>query len=395
MAVDFVSLAFIALVAATVPILARAIPGRVVPEVVFLLIAGAIMGPHLLGLVAVDDTISFLSDLGLAFLFLLAGFEIDPKNITGTQGKHGLVTWAVSFLLAAAFVYFSGVVTLDSVEGIAVAIALTTTALGTLLPIMKERGLMGTPMGDSILAYGTWGELGPVLAMALLLSTRSTVATLGVLLGMALLCLAVVLFAGYVSKYATKVYGWITEASQTTSQTYVRFTVLLLVLLLAFAEIFHLDIVLGAFAAGFVLRYLLPEENHTLEVKLDGMAHGFFIPLFFVVSGANINLLAIGDKPFMLVGFIVLLLAIRGLPVFLSLTLAKGTKSMTRGKRMSVAAYCTTALPIIVAVTSVAVSVGAMSADTSSVLVAAGAVTVLIMPFLGMVLHKIDDDYQA
>lgn len=388
MTINFISLAVIALIAALVPIVARAIPGRIIPETVFLLIAGALCGPYCLQLIGVDETISFISDLGLAFLFLLAGFEIEPTKIVGKQGKHGLATWTVSLAIAAAFVQISGIVELGSIEGIAIAIALTTTALGTLLPILGERKLMGTPVGDAVLAYGTWGELGPVIAMALLLSTRSTIGSIVVLLALAALCIAMVGFAKAVRRYSRKVFTWITEGAQTSSQTYVRFTVFLLVTLLTAASIFDLDIVLGAFAAGFALRRIVPEENTTLELKLNGMAHGFFIPLFFVVSGANINIAAIGTKPLMLVIFIALLLMVRGLPILLSLRVSKESRDMAFGDQMSVALYCTTALPLIVALTSVAVSSGSMTTDVSSVLVAAGAITVLVMPLLAMAFQR-------
>ena len=391
MTADFLSLTIIVLVSALVPIVARAVPGRVVPETVFLLLAGAVLGPHMAGLVAVDQTISFISDLGLAFLFLLAGFEIDPKSVVGPQGRKGLYTWLFSFGLAAVFILLSGVAVLDSIEGIAIAIILTTTALGTLLPIMAERGLMGTAVGDAILAYGTWGELGPVIAMALLLTTRSKMASVAILLGLVVLCVLLVVFAKGVRKFSNRLYTWVTEGSQTTSQTYVRFSILLLVTLLAFADIFDLDLVLGAFAAGFVLRHLVPEENTTLEPKLNGMAHGFFIPLFFVVSGAKINLAAITMNPALLVGFIAMLLLIRALPIFVSLSIAKETRDMAAGSRASVSVYCTTALPIIVAVTQVAVQAGAMSEDIASVLMAAGAVTVLVMPLVAMACQHLAD----
>ncbi len=391
MTINFISLAVIAFIAALVPIVARAIPGRVIPETVFLLIAGAAFGPYGLQLITLDETITFISDLGLAFLFLLAGFEIEPKKIVGSQGKRGLAVWVLSFGLAALFIQVSGVVELGSIEGIAIAIALTTTALGTLIPILQERNILNSPVGDAVLAYGTWGELGPVIAMAFLLTTRTTVNSIIVLLLLLAICLLVIFFAKAVRRFGKKIFEWIMEGSQTTSQTYVRFTVLLLVLLVAASSLFDLDIVLGAFAAGFVLRYLIPEDNETLEPKLNGMAHGFFIPLFFVVSGAKINASAILVNPVMLVGFIVLLLAIRAVPILISLSLSKETRTMAAGSRMSVALYCTTALPLIVAVTSVAVSAGAMTSDTASVLVAAGAVTVLVMPLLAMLFQRSAD----
>ncbi|MEF9876514.1 MAG: cation:proton antiporter, partial [Gordonibacter sp.] len=95
MPVDFVSLAAIALVAAVCPLIAQAIPGKPIPETVFLLLAGALLGPHLLSVVHLTESVGLLSDLGLAFLFLLAGYDISPKNLTSNQGKRGLVTWVV------------------------------------------------------------------------------------------------------------------------------------------------------------------------------------------------------------------------------------------------------------------------------------------------------------
>ncbi len=100
MALEFTSLAVIALVAFVCPIIARLVPGKLVPETVFLLIAGALLGPHLVGVIQTTEAIDLLSELGLAFLFLLAGYEIDPKTLTGSQGKRGLVTWVVSIVLA-------------------------------------------------------------------------------------------------------------------------------------------------------------------------------------------------------------------------------------------------------------------------------------------------------
>lgn len=391
MTIDFVSVALIALIAAATPFIARLIPGRAIPETVFLLLIGALVGPHMAGLITVDETVSFLSELGLAFLFLLAGYEIDPKNLTGSQGKRGLATWVISLGLAFLAVRLSPNFSITHIDGLAVAIALTTTALGTLMPIMKERGLMGTPVGNSILSYGTWGELGPIFAMAILLSTRQTWQTVLILAIFVALAVAVALFSSHLRKAQTKVSEFLRDSAESTSQTVVRLVILLLVSLVAFSALFDLDIVLGSFAAGFILRYILPEGNDSLERKLDGIAYGFFIPLFFVVSGAKIDLTAVATQPVLLVGFILMLLIIRALPIYIAMTAGKGTRTMARNSRISVSLYCTTALPIIVAVTSVAVDAGAMSDATASVLVSAGALTVLIMPLLASLIYRISD----
>ncbi len=392
---ELISLAVIVLVAALCPIIAQSIPKKPIPETVFLLIAGAFLGPNMAGVIELSDSISLLSELGLAFLFLLAGFEIDPKNITGHQGKYGFATWVVC--LALGFAAVAGVssatqtLSPNSLGGIAVAIALGTTALGTLMPILKERNLLGTRVGDSVLAYGTWGELGPIIAMALLLSARAEWKTIIVLLAFAAVAVLAAVIPVKARKAGSRVYRFLSENANTTSQTTMRVTVLLLVALVALSAVFDLDAVLGAFAAGFVLRYIIPSGNHDLENKLDGAAFGFFIPLFFVVSGAKIDLMAVFDQPIVLLGFIFALLLIRTVPIFISLSLDKETRTMSSHNRVSVAFYCTTALPLIVAVTSVATKANAMTSETASVLVAAGAITVLVMPLLAQLTYRVAD----
>ena len=391
MPVDLISLAIIALVAAACPILAKLIPGKLIPETVFLLIAGAVLGPNLAGAIELTDSVGLLSDLGLAFLFLLAGYEINPKSLTGSQGKRGLATWAVSIVLAFLFVHFASGLFANEIESVAVAIALTTTALGTLMPILKERELMGTRVGESVLAYGTWGELCPVLAMALLLSTRAEWKTVLILMAFMALCVLVAVVPAKAKKAGHRLFRFLAANAEGTSQTMMRVTVLLLVGLVALSAAFDLDIVLGAFASGFVLRYIIPEGDHALEHKLDGVAYGFLIPIFFVVSGAKIDLAAVFQQPEVLVGFIALLLLIRAVPIFAALSTGKDTRDISTHNRLTIALYCTTALPIIVAVTSVAVSAGAMPQETASVLVAAGAITVFLMPLLGMLTYRVAD----
>ena len=392
MAVDLVSLALISLVSVACPIIAGLIPGKPIPETVLLLLAGALLGPHGLGAIQSTDAINLLSDLGLAFLFLLAGYEISPKSLTGTEGKRGAVTWAVTFAIAFVVVAIWPTLSAFELDGLAVVIALTTTAMGTLLPILQERGILGTRMGNEIIAYGTWGELLPIIAMALLLSTRATWQTVVILL--AFLAIAV---AAAVPKIAERIGGYvhrfIVANANTNTQMVIRSVNLLLIGLTAVSAVFDLDIVLGAFAAGFILRYLIPEGDQTMEMKHNAIAYGFLVPLFFVVSGAKVDVRAIGAEPELLGLFILLLLFVRALPIFVGLSTGRESRTMDVRERLTVAFYCTTALPIIVAVTSVAVSAEAMSQQTASVLVAAGGVTVFLMPLLASVMaHSVNAD---
>lgn len=379
---DLTSLAFIALLAFLCPLIAQSIPGKPVSETVLLLIAGVVAGPHLAGIVSTSDAIALLSDLGLGFLFLLAGYEIDPANLTGRQGRRGLATWAVTLGLAFAAVFALTPFSARQIDGIAVAIALTTTAIGTLLPILQEREVIDTPVGRAVLAYGTWGELCPILAMTLLLSTRAEWLTMLILAAFVAVAVAAAVIPRMARKAGGYVYRFIERNADTNSQMIVRAVMVLLVGLTALSAVFDLDIVLGAFAAGFVLRYVLPEGSASLERKVSAIGHGFFIPLFFIVSGARIDMGAVLDDPLLLVGFIALLLIVRAVPVYLALRRDPDATDLGPTSRLTVAFYCTTALPLIVAVTAVAVNAGAMEASTASVLVAAGGITVLIMPLL-------------
>ncbi len=391
MAVDLVSLTFILLLATVAPIIARIIPGNIVPEVVLLLLGGALLGPYGADLITTSDSIDMLSQLGLAFLFLLAGYDIDPQILKGHVGRSGLATWIVTFGIALALAFGVPRFAAGHLNSVAVAIAMCTTALGTLIPILTERSLVGTPVGTTILAYGTWGELMPILAMALLLSTRAkwqTILILGMFLG---ICLVLAIVPKRARKAGSAIFGFLEEKSGGSSQTLVRVTSLLLVLLVTATVAFDLDAVLGAFAAGFILRYIIPEGNEALEYKLNAIGYGFFIPIFFVVSGATIDLRAVASNPGLLIWFIVLLLLVRAVPVFVGESVDPATKTISLHHRITVALYCTTALPLIVAVTTVSVSSGQMEQSTASVLVASGAVTVFLMPLLGSLTYKVAD----
>ena len=206
----------------------------------------------------------------------------------------------------------------------------------------------------------------------------------------AVIALAVTLPWRRLRRDTSKLAGIIRAGSETTGQTTVRLTVLLLVMLCVLAELFQLDVVLGAFAAGFVLRQALPHGDESLENKLNGLAFGLLIPIFFVTSGMAIDAASVAAEPLVLIMFVLLIVLVRGLPVFASSLLERDPVDGARrfGTRDSarIGLFAATGLPIIVAVTTTAVSAGQMSSANASVLVAGGAVTVLIMPLTATLL---------
>jgi Kef-type K+ transport system membrane component KefB len=328
-----------------------------------------------------DAAIGLLSDLGLAMLFLHAGFEIDPAELTGTAGRRAMWTWVVSLALAFGLIGLLDAAGVLHAE-ITLSIALTSTALGTLLPILKDASLIGRPVGDHVLRHGAVGELGPILGIAVLLGTQGPVRSLVVLAGFALIALVVTVWSLRLQRRNARVLQLIRRGAATTGQTMVRVTMLLLVSLLAVATAFHLDIVLAAFAAGFVLRAALPEGDEHLEARLEGIAFGLLVPIFFVTSGMGLDPQAIVDKPAAFAFVIVAILVARGLPVLGACRLDRGPSRLGGRESVAVALFSSTGLPIIVAVTSLAVSRGEMTSVNASVAVAAGAATVLLCPLL-------------
>jgi len=371
------SLFWITLCAVLAPLLAGIVLRRRVPEVVLLLVLGVVIGPHVLDLAVTGDGVEMLRELGLGMLFLLAGYEIEPAELVGRGGRRALTTWLACLGVALGLIWLIGLSGQVTAE-VAVAIALTSTALGTLLPILKDGRMLGTPFGRTLLHHGAYGELGPIVAMAVLLGTRGPVASLVVLVLFAVVALAVHRFGAALGREGSRVLDAVRLGAETSGQTQVRLVVLLLVTLGLSAAAFDLDAVLGAFTAGFVLRQLVPAGHESLEHKLEGLAFGLLIPVFFITSGMAIDPHAVVEEPAALVVFVLLILVVRGGGVWL----ATGTGGFDRRERAALALFGATGLPIIVAVTSVAVAAGEMTTTNASVLVAGGAVTVLVCPLL-------------
>lgn len=243
---------------------------------------------------------------------------------------------------------------------------------------------LGVVIGPNALDLAATGEgvamlreLGPIVAMAVLLGARGAVESVLVLAGFALLAVVVHRFSARLGR--TPLLTAVRRGAETSGQTQVRLVVLLLVTLTVAAAAFELDAVLGAFAAGFVLRQLVPEGHESLEHKLEGLAFGLLIPVFFVTSGMAIDPRAVVEEPVALVCFVALILVVRGGIVYVTARRGDGFDGRDSA---TIALFSSTGLPIIVAVTSVAVGSGDMSTTSASVLVAGGAITVLVCPLL-------------
>jgi len=365
------TLVVVGVVAALAPLIVALLPGPRVPQIVLLIIGGIVIGPEGFGL-ADPAALILLANIGLGLVFLLAGYELDPTVFGERAGRLALVGWVITVALAAGLV---GV--LEAVgfvhAFIPVALGLTTTALGTLLPILRDHDLLAGRFGRYILAAGAVGELLPILAIAIFLGAHSQF--VGILSLASVGVLAVVLSVVPRLARGSRIERIFKEGEHSTSQTTLRCSIVLLLFLLAVAAQFGLDVVLGAFLAGMVLRRWAPGDIHSLEEKLDAIGYGFFIPVFFVVSGMNLDVDSIVEAPLRLLVFFILLLVVRGLPALL---VYRQALSMTQ--RLQMMFITATALPLLVALAEIGLRNGTMLPENAAALVGAGVLSVIVYP---------------
>ena len=374
----------IVLVAAIAPTIAAVLPGPRIPEVVILIFGGLLIGPHVLGLVP-TKSIQLLSNIGLGFLFLLAGYELDPHLFRERSGRLAISGWAVSAVLAVGAVWILSSVGLVR-DFVPIGLALTTTALGTLLPILHDNDMLEGKFGRYVMAAGAAGELFPIIAISLFLTKRAQYVALASLV--AVIVAALLLTAAPRLLGKRRMHSLIEQGKRATAQSTLRWTVVLLLVLLVAAGQFGLDVVLGAMLAGMVLRswtHRMAEEVKPLEGKLTAVGYGIFIPIFFVVSGMTLDIRSIARDPARLLIIAGLLLVVRGLPSLLIYL-----KVLPLRQRLEMTFITATTMPLLIALAEIGQRDGVMLPANVAALVGAGVVSVLVYPAVAAYLHRKD-----
>ena len=380
------SLVLIPRIAALAPLLSAGLVAVVrIPIVVFEIVLGVLLGPSILGWVQPTEFVSSLAQFGLAMLFFLAGNEIDFERIRGRPLNRSVLGWLISLVAGV----LTGVLLAPSVgAGVFIGVALTSTALGTLMPVLRDAGEMRTPFGTAIIAIGAVGEFGPLVAISLFLSGRKVGVASVVLAGFVLITAVAIYLAGKGTHH--RMHRLITATLHTSGQFAVRLVVLLLTALVGLSLVLGLDMLLGAFAAGVLTKLLLsdatPKDSEAIESKLEGLGFGFLVPVFFINTGITFDLDSLISDPRALVLlplFLILLLAVRGLPSLLG-----APPGSAGADRRAIVLFRATGLPIIVAVTDIGVSDGTLPVGTAAALVGAGMLSVLLFPLLALGQHR-------
>ena len=373
---------FLAVVtAAALAALVGGLAGRrlLVPVVVVEIVLGIVIGPEVLGLADPDDFLDFFASLGLGMLFFFAGYEIDFERIRGMPLRLAALGWLLSLVLAYALgglLALAGVVLSLVFTGSAMA----TTAIGTLIPILRDAGELRTRFGRYLLAAGAMGEFGPILLITLLFSTKRAPAE-------ALILLAFIGVAVVTAVIAVRGvgHGWplLERTIETSGQLAIRIAVVTIFALATLAASLGLDLLLGGFVAGVIVRLALKDrEVGVFESKLTAVGYGFFIPFFFVVSGIKFDLTELFDDPddlLKMLLFLALFLVVRGVPVAVLYR-----RALEARDRLALAFFSATQLPLVVAITTIAVERGHMRSGTAASLVAAGILSTMLYPFIGL-----------
>jgi Kef-type K+ transport system membrane component KefB len=378
--VDSESFLTVVVVAAIAAFVAGLASSRMpLPVVVVEIVLGIIVGPEVLDFADPDQFLEFFSNLGLGMLFFVAGYEIDFDRIRGSPLRLAAIGWLLSLVIAyslGGLLALAGVVLSLLFTGSAMA----TTAMGTLIPILSDAGELRSRFGTYMLAAGAIGEFGPILLITLVFSTKGAVENAILLaLFVAIAVVSAVVAVRGVGR------GWplIERTLETSGQLAIRIAVVAVFALGALAASLGLDLLLGGFVAGVIARLALKgREVAVFESKLTAVGYGFFIPFFFVVSGINFDLDALTSDPVEALKvpmFLALFLVVRGVPA-----LVLYRREFHLRDRLTLAVFSATQLPLVVAITTIAVKEGHMRSSTAASLVGAGILSTAVLPLLGL-----------
>ncbi len=386
--VSFSGLLIVAVVAFAVPLLLALTPARRLPAIVLEIVAGIIIGPSVLGWVKVDLPISILSVLGLAFLLFLAGLEVELERLRGRLLAFVGSAFLISFGLALLVGYGLSIAG-QVVSPLLIAIILVATALGIVIPVLKDAGESTSDFGQLVIAGAMFAEFGSIILLTLFFSREATsVSTKLVLLGGFALLAVGFAFVLLRLERSRRVATVLLRLQDTTAQIRVRGAFMLLVGFVSLASLLGLETILGAFVAGVILRLVDGDSMMThpqFRQKLEAIGFGVFIPVFFVTSGIRFDLAALFSSLSTILRvpvFLAALLLVRGVPALLYRPLVGSRRSVVAGLLQA------TSLSFIVAASQIGLELGLITKATGAALIAAGLLSVLIFPIIALTLLR-------
>jgi Kef-type K+ transport system membrane component KefB len=390
-AVHFTNLLVVVAAGVLAPLALGFFPRIRLPAIVLEIVLGIVVGPSVLGWVKPDVPVSILALIGLAFLLFLSGLEIDVARLRGPILKLTGIGFAVSFVVA--IVVGLGLRAGGLVKSpLFVAIILVATSLGVIVPVLKDSGNIGSNFGQLVIAAASIADFGAIILLSLFFSGKGSTSTAGtlILLGVFGLVVALVGLAIAGFEHSMSLRRVLRRLQDTTAQIRVRAAFLLLVAFAALADSVGLETILGAFAAGALLSLIDHDEAMThpqFRSKLEAVGFGVFIPVFFVSSGVRFDLNALfasGSTVARVPLFLIAIYLVRGIPALVYVHRLGRSRAVIAGILQA------TSLPFIVAATQIGLQLGVVTRASAAGLIAAGLLSVIISPALGLSLlrHK-------
>ncbi|MBN2555617.1 MAG: cation:proton antiporter [Anaerolineales bacterium] len=393
----FIALLLITGLALAVPIFLGQFRRVQVPIVVGEIFAGILIGRSGLNLVTASASLDFLAEFGFAFLMFLSGLEIDFSLILTTRLDPAEQVWKKP--LPLSLLVFTGTLLLALLASallqqlnliedlVLVSLILSTTSLGIVVPVLKEKKLFSEEYGQYLLVSATVADFATLLLLAVVIAIRSTGLTLDLLLVPVLLMLFV-LSARLVRRIAARplIRRALDELSSATSQIRVRGAFALMVAWVVLAESLGVELILGAFLAGAIAG-LISQDNESAREKLDAIGYGFFIPIFFIMVGVEFDLSILINSPdaFVLVPLLTIMAyGVKIIPALLYRVKFTWRQALASGFLLS------SRLSLIIAASAIALSIGAISAVVNADIILLAIITASISPFVFNRLYQPD-----
>ncbi len=372
------NLLLVAAVAFAIPFVLGLFPRVRVAAAVVELMGGIVFGPSVLGWISLDAPVQVMASLGVAFLLFLAGMELDLNILHGATLRLASLGFVVSIVLALVIeLAFKQAGLVET--PLLIAIALSATSVGIVIPVLRDSGFLHTPTGVFTLAGGAVAEFGTIVLLGLFFAQSGQTPIVEAILLFFIAVLAVLLLwaLAWFSRqpYTQRIFGRLDDSS---SQVRVRLAVLILLAAAVIASSFGFEAILGTFIAGAVFAVVIRgwDDSVGYRKKLDALGFGFFVPVFFVVSGLRFDLseligwFEIGR----VIVLLLVLLVVRALPVLLYRHHLGGREMLAAGLLQA------TNLSFIVVAVTVGEELGAVTASGGEGLIAAGLLSAIIFP---------------
>lgn len=396
---EFLSLVIVVLAAFLTPIIVNRLNINFLPVVVAEILMGIVIGNSFLNIVERDSILNILSTLGFIFLMFLSGLEIDfkafKKEKRARQGQNNdessipghlnlaLTVFAfimiISILLAYVFKWLGFV---DDV--LLMVIIISTISLGVVVPTLKEMNIMRTTIGQFILLVAVLADLVTMILLTVYGAINGQGGSTIWLIGILVVFTAI----SYILGVQFKRMSFLQKLMDGTTQIGIRAVFALIILLVALAEGVGAENILGAFLAGVVVSLLNPDEE--MVEKLDSFGYGFFIPIFFIMVGVDLNIPSLIKEPKLLIIIPILIVAFIVSKLIPVMFIRRWFDMKTT---IASAFLLTSTLSLVIAAAKISERLNAISAETSGILILSAVITCVFVPIIFKKLFPVPDEF--